>query len=425
MKKSYEKIVLIIPPSPWLISDRDIPMLGILYLSSYLKTCPGKEVVVCDLSSLDKKDWYIPVGDIYGITGVSPQFIYMKQIVDILKEREPNKPVIVGGVHATVYPDHVLNYTKADACVVGEGESTLRDILLGYNWEATAGIKTREFYTGPSWNPSDLDGFPKPDRSSIDYFSYLVPRTFGYMANVQREGSIITGRGCPHSCSFCSSKTIYKGKVRFHSPEYVVDELIQMRDVYGVEMVNFLDDTFIINKQRVSDICDLMLKKKVRLKWFCLTRVDTIDRDLLLKMKEAGCLSLAIGFESGSDRVLKLMNKKVTVSQAKACVKEIVSTGLMINGQLITGFPGETEKDVELTAQFIKDNPEIDTFGLHEFQPYPGTDVWNNPEKYGIEIDKETDFSDYHTIGKPGSVETFEYLYLKSVIGNRSRELRK
>ena len=98
----FRKIVLIIPPSPWLISDRDIPMLGILYLSSYLKKYYEVEVEVCDLSGLSEPDWYIPIGDIYGVTGTSPHFIYMKRIIDILKDREPDKPVIVGGVHATL-----------------------------------------------------------------------------------------------------------------------------------------------------------------------------------------------------------------------------------------------------------------------------------------------------------------------------------
>jgi len=193
-------------------------------------------------------------------------------------------------------------------------------------------------------------------------------------------------------------------------------------------MVNFLDDTFILDKKRVYRICQLL--KPSGLKWFCLTRADCIDRDLLLEMKSAGCLSVAIGFETGSDRLLQLMNKKITVAQARECVKVVSSTGLMINGQLIVGFPTEGLKDVHLTEQFIKDNPEVDTFGLHMFQPFPGTDVWDHPDKYGITIDRDTDFSDFHTIGRHDGkyhndpVLDARYRYLKSVLGDRSRELR-
>lgn len=422
------KVVLIIPPSPWLISDRDIPMMGPLYLSSYLKFS-GHEVALCDLSSLQEKDWYIPVGDLYGVTGVSPQFIYMKRIIEILKDREPDKPVVVGGVHATVCPEHILANTQADACIRGAGEVAMLQVALGHEWKTISGLTTRSLFGGMAPTSRNLDCV-LPDRAAIDYYSYLVPRTFGYMADVKREGSIITGRGCPFNCSFCASRTLYGGNVSFSSPEHVVREMLLMRDKYGVEMVNFLDDTFIISHKRVAATCDLLIEKRVGMKWFCLTRVDCVDRDLLLKMKAAGCLSLAIGFESGSDRILQLMNKGITVSQARKCVEVVASTGLMMNGQLMVGFPTESDQDAELTAKFIQENPEVDTFGLHVFQPFPGSDVWNHPEKYGIAIDKNTDFSDYHTIGKPGGPYSANPIidertkWLKEILGDRSRERR-
>ena len=417
--KKIEKIVLIIPPSPWLISDRDIPMLGVLYLAAYLKgVC---EVAVCDLSSIPEDQWFIPVGDLYGVTGVSPQFIYIKRIIEILKEREPYKLVVVGGVHATVLPQHILDNTQADLCVIGEGERALMGLvqgnIAGWGWDSS-------ILMGEKCTSSFL-----PDRKAIDYYSYLVPRTFGYMADVQREASIITGRGCPYSCAFCASKKIYKGHVRFNSAEFVVKEFLHLRDEFGVEMVNVLDDTFILDKKRVYEICQGL--KGQGIKWFCLTRADCVDKELLIEMKKAGCLSLAIGFETGSDRLLKLLNKKITIAQSRECVKLVSKLGFMINGQLMTGLPTETLEDVELTRKFIEDNPEVDTFGLHMFRPYPGSDIWDHPEKYGIEINKDTDFSDYHTIGRHDGkyhedpLLDERYRYLKTVIGNRSRELRR
>jgi anaerobic magnesium-protoporphyrin IX monomethyl ester cyclase len=407
-------------------------MLGPLYLSSFLKKFGVCDVDVCDLSSLKRDDWYIPVGDIYGITGVSPQFIYMKQIIELLKGRE-SKPVIVGGVHATVYSDHIFKYTKADACVIGDGEEPLKAIMNGVRWREIPSVATRDFDASLSLHRSmDISDLPSPDRAAIDYFSYLVPRTFGYMdSSVKREGSIITSRGCPFSCAFCGNRKINGKMVRLMSPLRVIHELSQMVEQYGVEMVNFLDDTFIIDKKRVHSICSLMKQRTPDLKWFCLTRSDCADKGMLLEMRSAGCLSLAVGFESGSDRILSLMNKGITVTQAKASIKEISSTGLLINGQLMVGFPTETDEDVELTAKFIKESPEVDTFGLHVFHPFPGCDVWDNPNKYGIEIDKETDFYDYHTIGRHDGLYSNDpvidarYRYLKSVIGGRSREQRK
>jgi len=430
MKTRIKKVVLIIPPSPWLLSDRDIPMLGPLYVAEYLKEQrPELEVEVCDLSSLRESQWFIPVGDLYGVTGVSPQFIYIKRIIEILKSREPNAPVVVGGVHATVNPSHILEKTLADACVIGEGELTMHQLTYPLAWKNISGLRTRDYRTGTSVPLRSLD-YLMPDRKAIDYYSYLMPRTFGYMADVAREGSLITGRGCPYSCNFCASSKMHGSKVRFNCADAVVEEFLYLRDQFGVEMVNVLDDTFILDKQRVFEICQGL--KEQGIKWFCLTRVDRVDKALLLEMKKAGCLSVAIGFETGSDRLLKLMNKKVTVAQARACVETVSSAGLMINGQLIVGLPTESMKDIELTAKFIKDNPEVDTFGLHMFQPFPGSDVWENPGKYGMEIDKDTDFSDYHTIGKHDDDHKYHkntlldarYKYLKSEIGDRSRELR-
>lgn len=429
---NLHKIVLIIPPSPWLISDRDIPMYGVLYLSSYLKS-KGIAVDICDLSSLPEESWFIPVGDIYGVTGVSPQFPYIKKIIEILKKREPSKPVIVGGVHATVNPQHIMLNTLADACVVGEGELVLEQIMSGINWGYIHGLYIRRDIFVPNSNLiSDMDSLPFPDRRGIDFYSYLVPRTFGYMAKVKREASMITGRGCAFNCSFCSSKSMHTGKVRMHSANRVVEEMFHLKYYFGVEMINFLDDTFILDRKRVKDICEKLIDRKLDMKWFCLTRVDCVDLDILKLMKKAGCLSLAIGFETGSNRMLQLMNKRATIEQARNCIKIAHEAGLMINGQLIVGFPTETDEDVDLTVKFIKDNPEVDTFGLHVFQPFPGSDVWNNPSKYGIEINKDTDFSDYHTIGKHGENVVYHknpvidsrYKYLKDFLGNRSRERR-
>ena len=425
MMRKFDKIVLIIPPSPWLISDRDIPMLGILYVAGHVKDIC--EVTVCDLSSIPEEQWFIPVGDLYGITGVSPQFIYIKKIIELLKGREPHKPVVVGGAHATVLPNHILDNTMADACILGEGEISLADIIIGEDWQTIAGVRTRNKEGIISkGNPYFCH---HPDRKAIDYYSYLVPRTFGYMANVKREASIITGRGCPYSCAFCASKKMHGNQVRFTPSYVVINEFLYLRNEFGVEMVNVLDDTFILDKKRVYEICQGL--KGQGIKWFCLTRADCVDKELLIEMKKAGCLSLAIGFETGSDRLLKLMNKRITVEQSRECVKIASEAGFMINGQLMTGLPTETDEDVELTKKFIEDNPEVDTFGLHMFQPYPGTDIWDHPEKYDIVIDKDTDFSDYHTIGKHNGkyhkdpLLDARYRYLKSVIGNRSRELRK
>ena len=190
--------------------------------------------------------------------------------------------------------------------------------------------------------------------------------------------------------------------------------------------MNVFDDTFTMSEKRIYEICDLLIEKKVGMKWYCMIRAQKIDTTLLLAMKVAGCLSVTVGFETGSDRILKLMNKKTTVAAARSCIEAVYKSGLMLYGFIIVGFPTETEHDVEFSADFIRNNPEVDTWQLHAFQPYPGSDVWEHPEKYGAVIDKDTDFSDYITKGDPTDpVVKKRYKYLREVMGNKMRSIRK
>ena len=248
------KTVLIIPPSPWLMSDVDQPMTGILYIAAVLKKF-DYEVQVCDLSGTPEEFWSVPIGDVYGITGVTPNFPWMKKIISRLKQREPGKPVVVGGVHATVLPEHVLKETRADSCVVGEGEFAMLDIVRSLEM----GKKLERIIRYEQYDP--IDFIPFPDRDSIDYYRYLEPKAYKYLGT-GRQGSIITSRGCPYQCSYCGSYTINKGKVRYRTARNVIWELLEMKRKYGMDLCNFIDDTFILRKKRVAEICEGIKNRK-------------------------------------------------------------------------------------------------------------------------------------------------------------------
>jgi radical SAM superfamily enzyme YgiQ (UPF0313 family) len=395
-------------------------MLGALYVASAVRRS-GVRVQICDLAGMPEEYWHIPVGDVYGLTGVTPQFPYMKKIIDKLKAREPHKRVIVGGVHASVLPEHILENTQADVCVVGEGEEIAPAVVRG-SMRGIVGANRIE----------DLDDLHFPDRASIDYYDYLVPQTYKYLAGGEniKEASIITSRGCPYSCNFCASENLWGRKVRYRTARSVFSELAWLKRDYDIKLCNFVDDTFILNEKRIREICRLLLTCPLDIDWFCLTRVDCVDPYLFDMMRDAGCLSVTFGFESGSNRVLEVIGKNTTVEQADKAIDVVKAAGMKIRGQLMVGLPTETEEDIELTAEFIKKSEKVDTFGLHVFQPFPGCEFWENPEDYGLEIDKDTDFDGYHTIGKPGerltdNDEIWErYLYLKSVISDRSIEVQ-
>ena len=422
------KVVLIIPPSPWLISDTDLPFLGILYVASYLEE-RNINVQLCDLSGLEESQWKIPVGDCYGITGTSPNFPQIRSIVEKLKERE-NACVVVGGPHATTLPEHVLNNTKADACVIGEGEVVMLNLLhLPIN--EVPNVVYRDLsgeivHTVRAPFSENIDEFPPPDLDLIDFYRYSKSQTFKYLLGECREATLITSRGCPFNCNFCAQSQIWRGKVRSHSIERTIEEIKELIRKYKVELVYILDDTFVISKWRVYEFCEEI--KKIGIKWHCLNRVDCCDYDLLMAMKDSGCLQFVFGFESGSNKMLEKMNKRVTVERAYEAINTCEKTGIRIRGQMIVGFPGETEETVEETAQFIRKANYVDAFGIHIFQPFPGCSVWQTPEKYGYELNKDTNFEDYHTIGKADfkpnkSSDIVRWFnYLKRVAGDRNIE---
>jgi radical SAM superfamily enzyme YgiQ (UPF0313 family) len=432
------KLVLIVPPSPWLISDTDLPSLGILYISSYIKS-HGYEVDVCDLSGMEEKDWKIPIGDVYGITGTSPNFPQIEKIAELLRSRDNKSIIVVGGSHATTLPEHILNNTHADICVIGEGEETMLEIMQNVNrWNFDSSLHVRGtqykrsiaiIKNGPRPLIKHLDSLPFPDVSSIDFYRYMPSKTFKYILGSCRESTIIMSRGCTFNCSFCASSTIWKRTVRCRDPKEVVREMDYMHDKYDIKLFYFVDDTFAINKSKIVDLCQELSSKKYY-RWHCLNRVDCCSDEIISLMKKSGCVGMVFGFESGSNEILEKVNKKVTVSQMYEAIKIVKKHDLKIRGQLIVGLPGETEQTVEETANFIRNAREVDAFGIHLFQPFPGCDVWNNPLKYNYEIDYDTDFSDYHTIGKPDEELTSNKFlsdsidYLRSVAADRNIEYK-
>jgi len=423
MVHNSPKVVLINPPSPWLLSDREQPPLGLLDIASYLRV-NNVNVDFCDLAGLPEKYWWIPDGDIYGVTCATPHYNLVINIVKKIKDRQPNSVVVVGGFHPTVEPERTLRDTKADIAMVGEGEQAMLDIVNGKRDRIIKGALVE-----------DINKIPIPAFDMVDMYDYVKMGTnlvIGQTPN-NKEAKLMEARGCPFDCAFCAQAAISKRRMRYKTVERVAEEIKYVHDRYGVDRIYFINDTFIVDDKRVVKLCGALKELKdqgILYDWHCLTRADRTDPELFRIMHESGCRMVTYGIESGSQKILDIIEKQTTVEENMNAIKIAKAAGIKVRAQMIVGLPGETSETVEETANFIKEAP-ADSFGMHIFVPLPGCQIWNDPDRFNFPIDKETTFDYYHTIGKREE-EDAAYLhqnpkqviewknYLLKVIGERN-----
>ncbi len=390
--KHQPKVVLINSPSPWLLSDREHPPDNLLTVAAFLRE-KGVNVQFCDLNGMPEDYWFIPHGDIYGISCATPHYPLVIKIVEKLKARQPDALVVLGGFHPTVEPERTLRDTKCDIVVVGEGEQAFLDIING---------KRDRIVSAPLIE--DIDSIPMPAWDLVDMHDYVQMGTNSVIGQTpnNKEAKLQTARGCPFDCAFCAQSIITKRRMRYKSVERVVEEVKHVHYTYGVDRVNFFDDTFIVDENRVRKLCAALKKlheQGILYDWHCLTRADKTDPELFRIMKEAGCSQVTYGIESGSQKILDVVGKQTTVEENINAIKVAKAAGIKVRAQMIVGLPGETRETVEETAKFIREAP-ADSFGMHIFVPLPGCRIWKDPEKFDFPIDKDTTFEYYHTIGK-------------------------
>ena len=403
------KLVLIQLPSPFLISDRDLPLMGILYIASSCRRA-GIEVQIADLVGLSQEQWVIPEADVYGISFVTAQVPLAQQCVKMLRERT-NHPVtiIAGGAHTSALPEWSLKYGDFDFAFKGEADNTVVDFMKGkdpkdiegcYFWE---GIRGDSLIKGNFRLPRvDLVEATLPARDLVDIRSFHRVGINRYVTEgVRYEGYLQTGRGCPFDCAFCAQAAI-TGRVARNIPvEHVLTDLHELLNKYECDLIYIEDDLFVIQKKRVLELCNAF--KPIGFKWHCLCRADTMDDELAQAMAGAGCKNVTFGFETGSDKMLLAMDKGETMEETWAAIACVKRAGMGIRGQMIVGFPGETEETIEESAEFVRKAP-VDRWGFHMFSLLPGTQAWRAAIAKGeINLDDPHLFDEgFETIGKPG-----------------------
>ncbi|MBE3092788.1 MAG: B12-binding domain-containing radical SAM protein [Chloroflexi bacterium] len=355
------------------------PPISLAILASYLRQF-GHELKIVDMASgQDYKNLEFSP-DIVGITGTTPTILDAYECADYFKEL--GKRVIMGGAHVSVMPDEALAH--ADWVVTGEGELAFKIILeeiekIPIDDEVNLKIKIK------GTPIMDLDEIPMPAYDLLNmefYLSTPMAKLITCLPENLRMGCLLTSRGCPYHCTFChnSFKNI---PYRFNSAKRVVDEIEFLIDKYKIEALFFIEDNFFVNKERVKDVCNLMIERNIKIKWGGNARVDNLDEETLILAKKAGCIQVTFGWESGSQKMLDIYNKKTTVQQNEDSIKICNNVGLMANGTVMVGGPGETIEDMQMTLDFIVNNHITGAVGVCATTPFPGTKMWEDLEKEG------------------------------------------
>ena len=376
------KICFIEPPYQTFMEDLDAPF-SLMYLAAVAEQC-GWQVAILDMNSLDDP---IPEADVYGVTSSSPQWPDTIKLSFRLAQEFPDSLKIVGGNHISAEPND-LDGTKFDLAVLGEGEIALTHILKDYTH-----MKKVRIVPGPLIK--DLDSIPFPARHLVDWSRYKRG-IYWEKQLLEPAVSIISSRGCPFNCVFCGSHVVFGRRTRFRSVENVVAEIVHVIDVMGYRGFNFHDDTFCLNTKRVIELCKEF--ELLNIVWRCLSRVDTVDEEMLQAMQKAGCKELILGVESGSQKILDRLQKGTTVKQNLKAMKLTKKVGIQLKVGIIVGSPGETWETVEETKQLLKECPP-DFWNVSVLTPFPGSLAWSFPKKYGLKI-LTRDLTQYAMVGK-------------------------
>lgn len=381
------KIVLIQLPSPWLMNDRDTPLLGTLHLASNL-LAHNVEVQIADLVGMEENQWHIPEGDVYGISITTPQVPLARKAVDLLRGRTSHDICIIGGgPHVSAMPQWSLRHLNLNHVFVGEADEAIVSFaLLGTN-ETILHCK-----------PVDVTKLPPLRRDLVDMRSFHLMGINKYVhEGAKYEGYLQTNRGCPFNCGFCAQACITHRMARPYTDRQVIAELQTLLNKWECDVIYMQDDTFNIDKSRLLRLCEIFTP--FNFKWHCLARADLLDAEMCRAMADAGCQNVTFGFESGSNKMLKAMNKCETVEQGLRAAQMVKDAGMGVRGQMIVGYPGEDDETIADTVKFVN-TANVDKWGFHAFVPLPGSQSW---EDVGIDNPTVEFFeTGFHTIGQPG-----------------------
>ena len=371
----------------------DFPPVGISYLGSAARK-NGHDVLLIDggmyrIASIVNKVRDVSP-EIIGVTCWTIDRAMVWNLCNELKKAVPKAFLVIGGPHATIFPDHIFRKTHASAVVIGEGEETFLELLNsmahGKDLKEVAGLALRKengtvYYTSPRQPINDIDSITFPYYQGFEKFSF---NHYGGFPPLPRPtAAIISSRGCVFECSYCASVRFWGKTWRFRSAENVIDEIRWLVEKYGIKSFYFFDDNFPVNKQRAFSICEAIMKNKWDIKWACCSHVKMVNKELLEAMKNSGCVTIDFGVESGSNKILSNINKRQTPDDIEKAFDLVHKSGILPRAYLMVGNPGEDESTIDETINLIDRIKPRSSIGATILWLLPGTPVYDDAVRKG------------------------------------------
>ncbi len=439
-------------------SKGSMPPLGLMYLSASLKKEGFRNIVILDLQharhprkalsrhlrSLDPR-----VPQLIGFTMNTPTRFVVQEAIRLTKKLQPRALICAGGPHPTLDRESTLSSCEGlDFIVAGEGERTFVECARRLSEEFQVGslegvagtslnIGSRNVHQEIGPRIKDLDDIPLPDRDAVDIHSYRfeIPVLDPELQATLKPTTLISSRGCPYQCVFCSVADQWGHTTTYHSPQRVIEEVRILKERYGFNAVYFFDDTFTLDRNRVLEICERLLEARLGIHWFCEIRANTVDAELLGAMHRAGLRSAAVGVECGNPEILdRVVKKGITLEEATRAIDECRKLGIFVKAFFTYPYPGETLDDVRMTLRFI-DTVKPDTFSMTKLIIYPGTPLYRYAVDHHIlaaDFDWFRYYPFYNTASNelvmPAFVDRFsfrDFLAVEKEVSRRARRTRK
>lgn len=318
--------------------------------------------------------------EMVGFSATTSGFMDAIEIATYIRQRRPEIKIVFGNVHVSSLGAPILEeFQEIDYLVIGEGEGALLNLADGKPLNEIGNLIYRNEQGKIIVNPRrdrilDLDELPFPAYEKLAGFphAYHLP-LFAYE---KRYGAtMITSRGCPYTCSFCD-RTVFERLYKTNSAQYTYDHMKYLRDKFGVYHINMYDDLFTAKKQRVMDLCELLIENPLGVQWNCAIRTGHTSNEMLAKLKQAGVLMVSMGIESADPEMMERHKAGVTLEAVRDTVRQIHAADMRAKGLFIFGMPGETPETVKTTSDFIL-SLELDEMNMTKFSPLHGAPIWD------------------------------------------------